>query len=243
MPSNKFNLIEFFKALERDKYVIIKYNSKLSCYVKGSDVDIFCTDGKKVAKNLFAVGNKYLSRSSNYKIIINEPNKGHFHIDFLYKEGLEIRFDIYSKLPNYKKVAIKSEFFNLIIDQSVRKKISSKCYVKIASPVNEQVVRYLEYLEYYKSIPGKTKHLEYLKRKLRTKKDRDLFSNRLHLLTSISKKTEKQQDKATITKYRKSSFKLNLLKLKYYNLYRIQKKLRSYLNSLIYNFLQLIKKA
>src|SRR5690606_3519190 len=129
-------------------------------YNQGSDLDIFCKDVNSFAKNLLSVGNNYIEKNYVIKVIHNENS--HFHFDIYSGSTLEIRFDLYGELPKYKKVSIKPEFFNMVVSDAQKKNITKTHFIKIASDVNEQVLRYIEFLEFFEQQPAKAKHLKYV---------------------------------------------------------------------------------
>jgi hypothetical protein len=95
---------------------------------------------------------------------------------------LNIRFDLCSKLPSYKNIVVKPAFFDLVIARSFSEKKSvSGLKVKVPDKVDEALIRYIDFHEYFYQRPDKIKHVEWINKEL--KKDQmEMFFNRLHYL-------------------------------------------------------------
>jgi len=120
----------------------------------------------------------------------------HVYIDFFFNDKLEFRFDLYGMMPPYKKVAIKNEYFNVIIKNKKEKKIRDehKNYV-IFTPldIDEMSLRYIEYYEWFEERPDKIKHLNFILDKIKTDKSKQEFLDRIHTFIKIPNNNEEEQ--------------------------------------------------
>lgn len=181
----KLNILEFFIEFQDDIYCVIKPDEKLPLYAKGSDVDIFCYDSQKLIKKIFNVGNKYIEHG----LEIHVSNFGsQYYVDFFNVDdnSIEFRFDIYIKLPNYSNVLIKPSFFEVVLENRVTKKIYDECYIFIPNNIDNCILRYIEYQEWYGVRPDKIKHIDYILN-FCNEQDRNIFLQKLHYYTEIPK--------------------------------------------------------
>ena len=174
------NLLEFFKNVEDENYCIIK-SFKLD-YTQGSDIDIFCFDIKSFSNKLLMVANQYVSKG--YIVKINDSRETHWHIDLIKDNKIEIRFDLYNSMPQYKNILIKDALFSSIVENRFFETIDEvKIYKQ--SLIDELLLRYIEYIEYYKLRPDKVKHLDFILKKIENDEDNKLFLDKLHYYTKL----------------------------------------------------------
>ena len=159
MPSIKIELIPLFSSLLDKNYSIIKLPTEFPEYKPGSDLDIFCYDIDDIAKVI--VG--FLAKDFNIKIAKKELQ---IYIDIIDRnDEIHFRFDLYAALPAYNNLLIKEAFFSSIIENS---QIIEKngCQVKVPCLIDETILRYIEYQEWYAQRPDKIKHIEYIESKI-----------------------------------------------------------------------------
>ncbi len=165
--SNKLELIEFIDEINDCEYTVAKIWEEFPNYYPRNDIDIFCADINKVAKKILKVGNKYLDQ--DFKIEISEENIYHKQIDFMLDEQIDFRFDLLGAFPEYKNVTIKKSYFYSLIDKRKEKIIThNEIGHKIFVPdsIDEMIVRYLDYLEYFAKRNDKIKHLDFVRKKI-----------------------------------------------------------------------------
>ncbi len=186
--SNKLNLLKFFNNLSNEKYVIVKLNEDFPNYYFHSDIDIFCINMEKFSKKILQIGNQYAKQNWNIKIkSTNENTK----IDFYYKnqEKLDFRFDIFSTLPKYKKIKIKPGLFYSIIENQIKQNFKYKdkeIKISIPSEIDDLILRYYEFIEYYEQRPDKIKHLEIILKKIeKNEKKLKKMIEKIHLYTKL----------------------------------------------------------
>lgn len=188
--NNMLNLNEIFSKLESESYVIIKLDPNFPKYNTYSDIDIFAADPANFSRKILSLLNQYVERGGKVEVSNNDTTT-HIQIDF-YKNvddaKLDYKFDIWGEFPRLKKVSIKDAYFYSILEQkgTIKKthnKVSYNLYVP--SELDENITRYLEYIEYYEQRPDKIKHLDYVLKNLTEETSLEFF-NRLHLYTKLN---------------------------------------------------------
>jgi len=183
--SNKLDLNKLFSELECEKYVIIKLTDFPNYYC-GSDIDIFCYNIDEIAREIIYVGKQYLE--DGFEIVAKDANASHKYIDFIFDNKIEFRFDLYGELPVYKKVCIQKKYFTHIIENSVPVTINSKYgqyKIYVPSKIDELILRYIEYNEWYEIRPDKIKHLDYIMNAIADDSDNVIFLDKLHQFTAL----------------------------------------------------------
>ena len=180
------DLYDFFVELQNTRYCIVKWNEKLT-YETGADIDLFCYDVKDVVKHILYAGKKYVEKDK-YEIEITEVIRDkHVHLDFKLKNKIDFRFDLYGCLPDYKRLNIREGFFSSIIDCSYEKKIKvgkNVINLYLPSKIDDMMIRYFEYIEWYDIRPEKVKHLEYIEKNLSEDEEKAFF-DKIHYFTRI----------------------------------------------------------
>lgn len=178
------HLPELFQSLPSKSYSTIRGGeTNLTHYEKNSDIDIFCLSIGDLSKSICRHFNQ-LGLPESYTLKVKELPPAQTHFDILKDKKLEIKLDLYEAMPGYKKSSIKPGLFNSVIENSV---LNPK---GICTPneIDDVLLRYLEYVEYYELRPDKIKHLHYIEARL---KDRpNLYSEffkRLHYYTDLPK--------------------------------------------------------
>ena len=196
------------RKIQNIPYVFIKTDATFPLYHKGQDIDIFCYNKKQFAQQLFAFGNKYINNERDIRVI--EITKWHTHIDFMERDEIHIRFDLYEQLPQYRNIRIKPGYFYSIIENAISQQYTfqKRIYTYyIPSKIDNLLLRYIEYIEYYQLRPDKIKHLTYVLREIRAHPDRISFLDKLHIYTDLP------NDFEMFSKYNLITIFFNRLKL------------------------------
>jgi hypothetical protein len=180
------DLMVFFRSIDSENYCIIKISEQFPQYSSGDDVDIFCYDPDKIARKVLEWGNQYTKHGLEIRVK-TQKDYNHATVDFLEGKQVELRFDIYGQLPRYKKLLIKPALFESIIEHS--QAVDYMCdgerfTVKIPDIIDDMVLRYIEFIEWYNVRPDKLKHLDYIIEKIDEDK-RAGFLDKLHHYTAI----------------------------------------------------------
>ena len=185
MYSNILDLDCFFFNVREQVYAVIKLGD-FPNYYKGSDIDVFCYNKDEFAKTVIGVGNRYLERGFEIRV----TNKGDLqtYVDFYLDGKLEFRFDLYQSLPRYKKIRIKEHYIFSVIENAstITKEFEGKQYpLYVPSSIDDLLLRYVEYIEWYEQRPDKIKHLEYILAAIDADAQRIGFIDKLHLYTKL----------------------------------------------------------
>lgn len=169
MKEKQLCLNDFFKSISAQKYAVIKPSDKLPDYEFGSDIDMFCYDVTKMSEMVTSFLSQYVNATSLIKISKMPDN---VHIDFITQGKIELRFDLYDKLPSYKNVCLKSAFFETVIEHAWSKEVTveeSVFIIRVPSMLDDCILRYVEYHEYFASRPDKIKHIDYILERFESK--------------------------------------------------------------------------
>ncbi len=199
MPNCKIDLIQIFKLLENKFYCIIKIPDEFPEYAIGSDIDIFCYDINNIANIILQNTNQYIS--DKITIEIKELNK-QIYVDIKEYDKIHLRFDLYGELPNYKNVKIKPCLFSSIIEHATSKSIlNNELTVKVPCLIDETIIRYIEYHEWYAQRPDKIKHINYIEKMIDLEMvDTTLFFDKLHYYTELPMVTESTNNQTPLSK-------------------------------------------
>lgn len=158
------DILSFFKEITGMSYCVVKMSENFPRYRNGEDIDLFCYSVDDMTKKILSWGDRYLD--NGYHIKVHDVyRKQHVHIDFVKDSILQFRFDLYGLLPAYNKVQIKPALFESIIEnaQSVDFQAEPQAVVvNKPSAIDDMLLRYLEFVEWYDVRPDKIKHLEYI---------------------------------------------------------------------------------
>jgi len=171
--SSKLDLIDIFDSLKNEQYCIVKKSLDFPEYEEGEDIDIFCYFVERIIEKIL-----FKLKDYNFEIKVKKENK-RAYIDLLKDDKIYFRFDIYGKMPKYKNILIKDAFFSSIIENS-----HFENNIKVPSKIDEMIIRYLEYQEYYAQRPDKIKHIEYIKEYL-NEDNKKIFFDKLNYYTEL----------------------------------------------------------
>jgi hypothetical protein len=183
--SNVLNLDRFFFFARDQIYVIVKLGD-FPNYYRGSDIDVFCYNKDDFAKAILAAGNPYLERG--FEIRVSNKGDKQTHVDFFLDGELEFRFDLHQSLPQYKRIRIKEHYIYSVIENAstIEREFEGAGYpIYVPSVVDELMLRYIEYIEWYELRPDKVKHLDYILDVVSSDPSRISFLDKLHLYTEL----------------------------------------------------------
>ena len=208
MSNIKIGLKPLFEKLETKSYSIIKLPTEFPDYKIGSDLDIFCYDVEGISRVVLAYLQEIISKDLSVKII---NRRTQIYIDVMDEDKIHFRFDLYGTLPTYKNILIKEAFFSSVIENSQTIE-QNGCKVKVPSQIDESILRYIEYQEWYEQRPDKIKHIKYLEEKIKNSEiDINRLLDKLHYYTELPQVEENRQVSSSgIVRY--FSYFLNLAK-------------------------------
>lgn len=179
-------LANVFVSIEHLTYCVVRKNEGFACGV-GGDIDIFCESVIDCTKQILTLTKdaaelEYEIRVTSFKEYVQT------HVDFLLGDDLVFRIDLYGALPPYRKVRMMGGFFHAVISdrRSVDVKIDeSTVHIWVQSKVDECILRYLEYHEYFSTRPDKVRHLDWVVESAESEVIRIAFLKRLHQFTAM----------------------------------------------------------
>ena len=178
------DLRKFFHAIQEHAYAVIKIADEFPAYTPGSDIDIFCLNTEQVAKAILAVGHGYTH--SGYTIEVHDLAY-QIQIDFMLNKKIDFRFDVYRKLPEYDNIHIKPALFESIVENRVKKTIEDSVTIYVPGIVDDLLIRYIEYQEWYGRRPDKIKHIDYINDYITDRHLKNTFLNKLHHYTALGR--------------------------------------------------------
>ena len=109
-------LLQLVKVIKNERYVIIKLKENFpNNFNKGSDLDILCEDKNKLIFKFRTVINNFLLSNIKHQIKIIELSQSHCQIDFLIKNTLLFKLDIFDEYEMSGKLK------NKILDNKINK--------------------------------------------------------------------------------------------------------------------------
>lgn len=182
--SARVNLLPYLAGLEQEIWCIVKLPTTFPELRRGGDLDLFCYDLARVAEKLLATMAEDI-RETGFSIRISKKRPEHWHLDLMDGEEIECRFDLYGALPGYLRICVKSALFESIIEGAVSCEAAG-CRYFIPAPVDDALIRYLEYCEYYWTGLDKIHHLDHIEALARQDDGlRPAFVDKLHHYTAF----------------------------------------------------------
>jgi hypothetical protein len=175
---NKININCIFEDLYKFDYVLVKVPFDPLNYTFGSDFDIFCLDCSVISDSIIKT-----LLGLDCVVDIKVVNYGsRWHVDIYEAGSLNVRFDICSDFPIFKNISLKPYFFYELLNHDDA--IFGGVAFKVPTKINEAIIRYVEYNEYFSENPDKIKHIDWIVSNL-DEKLRLVFFDRLHYFLSF----------------------------------------------------------
>ena len=168
-------LLQLVKVIKNERYVIIKLKENFpNNFNKGSDLDILCEDKNKLIFKFRTVINNFLLSNIKHQIKIIELSQSHCQIDFLIKNTLLFKLDIFDEYEMSGKLK------NKILDNKINKqfKYFSKS-IKIKVPKYDDDI-FIRYLEYLKSGKKKNQHKKFFLKFIKDERMKNTFKTYLN---------------------------------------------------------------
>ncbi len=175
---DKLDLLKIFKGVKYD-YCIIKCPENFPDYNINSDVDIWVYNIDAFIENVTILVKDYLQNGWYFEIV--KLTDTHVQMDFKKEKNnnvLDIKLDMYSSLPEYKRTNIKDSFFVYVMENSTINKIG----VRVPDNISECLIRYIEFIEWYDIRADKIKHADFILAHIGDL-ERNKFFDRLYYFT------------------------------------------------------------
>jgi hypothetical protein len=136
-----------------------------------------------MTREILKFGNEYANKG--FKIIVNEVSEHQVHVDFYAPNNkkLEFRFDLMQSLKGYKKINVKPALFSSILENRVSVK-QHNIDLYVPSQIDNLLIRYIEFIEYYDIRSDKIKHANYIN-ELASKLEKKVMLDKLHFYTCM----------------------------------------------------------
>lgn len=165
-----FDASRFLRLLKVNEDVVVKRAPELPLVRRGNDVDIYSIRPQTLLRQF---GNEILS-DKGLEARVLEIDSDHFQFDIFDGDGFAIKLDIYSNAPRYRRFTVKDHFlYRMIMGGHLER--AQKCEFPILGKVEEGLIRYFEYIEYFWSGPEKPQHLEWILSELTNEERAQLF--------------------------------------------------------------------
>lgn len=173
----KFNILEIFESVQFENYCLIKKSDIFPNYEIGSDFDIFTFNAISFCEKITAYFNDKLNENIHIDL---KKLENKIVVDVFENKQINIRFDIYFKLPKFNNLNVRDALFSSVIEGHQKITFGD---VKISVPayLDDAIIRYIEYHEWFSIRPDKIKHIHMIEDYFLEKKiDKVLFLNKVH---------------------------------------------------------------
>lgn len=178
---DKLEFKKLFHNLRNESYALVKCPAHFPFMNAGADLDFFCRDINRVSNII--IDSLEQSLTENDKIAVKKKNNK-IHLDLIRQSEIILRFDLMGSYENYKNIKLKSSFFEVVLDKS-QNLSQNGVEVKVPSLLDECIIRYIEYLEFFAKVPDKLKHVDYILQNLKSVEEKNIFFDRLHYFVEI----------------------------------------------------------
>ena len=173
----QFDILKIFESVQDETYCLIKRSDIFPDYEIGSDFDIFCYNALSFSEKIAG----YFNQEINKKISLDlNKYENKIVVDVIQENSINLRFDIYFKLPNFKNIHVRNSLFSSIIENNQKINFGD-LKIPVPSYLDDALIRYLEYHEWFSIRPDKIKHVHIIEEYCLEKKiDKVLFLNKVH---------------------------------------------------------------
>ncbi|MGB1125188.1 MAG: hypothetical protein ACPG4Q_08280 [Phycisphaeraceae bacterium] len=131
---------------------------------RGSDIDILCTDKASLGRQLLQNCQPLVAQG--YELRLRElPETDQAHLDMMYSGRIALRLDLHEGLGAYQRTPVKETFAERLLDRRTWREIDSvsgTLSLPVPDAIDNLVLRYLEYHEWFDARPDKIKHAEHI---------------------------------------------------------------------------------
>lgn len=162
-PSQTPDLMELFESTASHDYAVIKTIPEAQPEM-GSDIDILCADKAALAKQFLRNCRSLVEQG--YAVRLRElPETDQTHMDIMRGGMISLRLDLHEGLGAYQHVPIKETYAQRLLARRTWSDVTCPTGVlRLAVPdaVDNLVMRYLEYHEWFDRRPDKIKHADHI---------------------------------------------------------------------------------
>jgi len=157
-------LPRYLAGLAREVFCIVKLPDSFPAIRRGGDLDLFCYDLDRVSQRLLALA-KADVEALGFTVRIRRGGPDHWHLDLMDGEAIECRFDLYGAMPAYRRIRVKPGLFESIVEHAEPHEgewQGGRFVYHLPAPLDDALIRTLEYCEYYWTGPDKLHHLAHI---------------------------------------------------------------------------------
>lgn len=141
-----------------DNYVVLRASDIFPNVAIGGDIDILVDDRAYAEKILVAYF--LTSPYPNIEVEISQ-NSEHTHLDIINGKNLICRFDLIDSFNFLSKIHVNHSLTTHILGRKEIREVNGHA-IFFPSKMDDLLVRYIEYIEYFSELPTKEKHIEYI---------------------------------------------------------------------------------
>ena len=149
----------FFEGIKDQEYVLLKYTDIAGIIQDSHDIDLLAISPDDLVNSaLNKLSPLLLQHGYGAKV---KSYAGHVHLDIIKDSKLIIRFDVLTSFAIFYRLNIKPSFDTWLIAKSINVPfLDSVC--KVLPEIENCLVKYFEYCEYYALYDTKKIHYEYV---------------------------------------------------------------------------------
>jgi len=172
----------YLAGIKDEIWCIVKLPASFPALRRGGDLDIFCYRLERVGRRLLALA-RHDVETRGLEATIAQRQPDHWHLDLIEDGDIVLRFDLYGAMPRYRRLRVKPALFESIIEHAEPRtgEHQGRVYVyHVPCALDEALIRYLEYCEYYWTGLDKLHHLDWIAAQLDEEPRRIGFLDKLH---------------------------------------------------------------
>lgn len=157
------DLPAIFNRTNAHDFVVMKTLPKAKPEI-GSDIDLLCRDKTTLGKQLLRNSQPLISLG--YTLRLRElPETDQTHLDIMHGNQIALRLDLHEGLGAYRRVPIKGTFTTNLLARRTWADLTcptGSIQLPIPDTLDNLVLRYLEYHEWFDARPDKIKHADHI---------------------------------------------------------------------------------
>jgi hypothetical protein len=167
------DLPQLFAETEQHAYAVMKSLPNGEPEL-GSDIDILCEDKAALGRQLLRNARPFIAQG--YALRVRElSDTDQTHIDLLRRDGaIALRLDLHEGLGAFRRTPMKSTFAQSVLTRRTWSPIDcggKTLSLPVPDEVDDLVLRYVEYHEWFEARPDKIKHAEFIADRLADRPD------------------------------------------------------------------------
>lgn len=155
------DLMQVFHQTKQHEYVVMK-SLPDSQPAMGSDIDLLCADKAALGKQLLRNCRPLIAEG--YALRLRDlPETDQTHLDIMHGGKIVLRLDLHEGLGAYQRVPIKETFAQRLLGRRGWSEIACPAgtlQLPVPDAIDNLVLRYLEYHEWFDARPDKIKHAD-----------------------------------------------------------------------------------